>query len=101
MMSESGPRSGPPRSTASKLPNFNMPPQERAQLGGLGPFFIGNWGTAGEKKCISPSHLWMSHDQSTLQIDVSLSNTGLLAVKKTRATNGRVPGMESRDWDGG
>lgn len=35
-----------------------------------------------EKKCISPSHLWVSHDQSTLQIDMLLSNTGLLAVKR-------------------
>lgn len=35
-----------------------------------------------EKKCISLSHLWVSHDQSTLQIDMLLSNTGLLAVKR-------------------
>lgn len=58
----------------------------------------------GEKKCISPSHLWVSHDQSTLQIDMLLSNTGLLAAtkkkKKKRGTGGWVQGME-RNYDEG
>lgn len=38
----------------------------------------------GRKECISSSHLRMSHDQSTLRIDMSLTNTGLLARKKSR-----------------
>lgn len=43
----------------------------------------------GEKKCISPSHLRLSHDQSTLQIDMSLSNTGLLLQRRgERRTDG-------------
>lgn len=51
----------------------------------------------------------MSHDRSALQIDMLLSNTGLLAVKKKnkkkkRGTDGWRPGWEStktRMKDGG
>lgn len=71
-------------SAASKSPRFNITPQERVQFDSLRRCFIGNWATAGEKKCISSSHLRMSHDQSTLRIDMSLTNTGLLAGKKRK-----------------
>lgn len=71
-------------SATSKSPHFDITPQERAQFDSLRRCFIGNWGTAGEKKCISSSHLRMSHDQSTLRIDMSLTNIGLLAGKKRK-----------------
>lgn len=65
-------------------------------------FFIGNWGTAGEKPRAPPSHLRVSHDQTTLWIDTSLSNTGLLAAEtKARRTDGCQQWTRSENWDEG
>lgn len=61
-------------------------------------FFIGKWGTAGEKPRAPPSHQRVSHDQTTLWIDTSLSNAGLLAVKtQAQRMDGRVPTMD-KEW---
>lgn len=63
---------------------------------------MGNWGTAGEKTCVPPSHLRVSHDQTTLWIDMSLSNADLLAVNtQERRTDECQPGTASKSWGEG
>lgn len=46
---------------------------ERVQFASFRQFFTGNWDAAGEETCVPPSHLRVSHDQTTLRIDMSLS----------------------------
>lgn len=61
---------------------------ERDEFDSFRWFFIGNWGTAGETAYAPSSHLRVSHDQTPLWIDTSLSNGGLLAVETPARTDG-------------
>ncbi|MEQ2305343.1 hypothetical protein AMECASPLE_036798, partial [Ameca splendens] len=75
--------------------SLSQPEKSQMLLNRFGHFYINNRGPAGGEKTISPGHLWVSHDRSALQIDMLLSNTGLLAAKKKkRGTDGWRPG-----WD--
>lgn len=67
---------------------------ERDEFDSFRWFFIGNWGTAGETAYAPPSHLRVSHDQTPLWIDTSLSNGGLLAVETPARTDGRMEGCQ-------
>lgn len=67
---------------------------ERDEFDSFRWFFIGNWGTAGETAYAPPSHLRVSHDQTPLWIDTSLSNGSLLAVETRARTDGRTEGCK-------
>lgn len=75
---------------------------ERVEFDGFRRVFIGNWGTAGEGTCVPPSHLGLSHDQTTLRIDMSLSSADLLAVNTPeRRTDECQRGTRGKNWDEG